>query len=95
MVELACSSVPFFELLRIVESLDEKLLLGFGIPPLPEFLFVITSQLAVSLSSCLAVSCSLTLCQYRPTFQTTHTHAWKKPNTPCAMVSLDHPIDGQ
>jgi len=38
MVELACSRVPFFELLCVVESLNEKLLLVLGVQPLPEFL---------------------------------------------------------
>ena len=39
MVELASSGVPFFELLCVVERLDEKLLLALGVQPLPEFLW--------------------------------------------------------
>ena len=37
-VEFAGGAVPFFELLCVVERLDEELLLVFAVQPLPEFL---------------------------------------------------------
>jgi hypothetical protein len=34
----------------------------------------------------------LTLCQYTAILQIVQAHVWRKPNTPCAMLSVDHPI---
>lgn len=38
---------------------------------------------------------ALTSSQKRPILRTSQMHVWKKPKTPCAMASLDHPIGAE